>query len=193
MTMFPDTPNPASFGMPQAAGLESTHRSTFDLVGLKRRVTDLERKAASITNCIAYPSAAQSHTATGTFQVIALDGEEDDTGTMHDTVTNNSRIVAPSAGVYMITAQCSFFSNTVGERALTVRLNAAGSGAGGSPILFWDGTSLDAGTIVANLSRPRRLVAGDYIEMFGYQASGGNLAYNVGAYQSWLSLTKVGG
>lgn len=143
-------------------------------------------------NCIAFVSGAQNHTSTGNYTVVALDGEEDDTGSMHDTVTNNSRITAPTAGLYMVTAQVEMASAT-GFKGLQVRKNAAGAAGSGTQVAqanVTQGTGSNA--LGPSLARPIRLAANDYVEMFALQQSGGTLAYTAGQFASYLSLTKIG-
>jgi hypothetical protein len=52
--------------------------------------------------CRVYHNAAQS-LADNTATIIAFNSERYDTASMHDTVTNNSRITIPAAGLYLVT------------------------------------------------------------------------------------------
>lgn len=70
----------------------------------------------------AYHNANQSIT-NDVDQVVALNSERYDTDTMHNTVSGTSRIRFNTAGIYIVTFQCSFASNTVGDRKAFIRKN----------------------------------------------------------------------
>jgi hypothetical protein len=95
---------------------------------------------------------------------------------MHDNTTNNSRLVVRTAGKYRISVQCQFASNATGNRVVSVRLNAAGAPGGGS-LLFvqTQGAVSGTSTSVSFTAPPYPLSAGDYVEMFASQSSGGVL------------------
>lgn len=121
--------------------------------------------------------------------VINLASESwDSTGTMHDTAVNNSRIVAPVDGRYLILASLGFAANAVGRRICQVRLNAAGSGVGGVPICEENHAASPTGTPVVGAKVEYELVAGDYVEMFGNQTSGGALNDTAEEHQTFLSI-----
>lgn len=147
-------------------------------------------------------SAYQGTTATtlgtsGTVYPIGLDAELFDVvqsgdTPMHDTATNNSRIVARTAGKYRIGGQIAYVSNATGIRALNIRLNAAGNPASGTLIYSMQVQTLSSGTaVVAGEPFLYPLAAGDYIEMFGQQTSGGSLATSVGVQNTFLWMEWV--
>lgn len=120
-------------------------------------------------------SAAQDHTSSGSWQTINFDAETIDTNTYHDNVTNNSRLTIPSGmgGVYLVFASIAFASTsvTIGAKIL---LNGSDKfatlGIGSST----NGNAVYIGQLIT-------VVAGDYLQVQGYQASGGNLAFSTGA------------
>lgn len=133
--------------------------------------------------CGAYNSAGQS-IATATWTSANLNSEDYDVGTMHDTVTNNSRITVPTGGggLYYVCGILSFDSNGTGVRAGRLRKNGATvltqcnqPNAGAT-----DAVSVPLNTVIS-------LNAADYIEMQGYQNSGGNL--NIGSATRELGCT----
>src|SRR5215475_9738149 len=74
-----------------------------------------------------YHNTTQSIT-NGTDTTVNFNSERYDqaagsASTMHDTVTNNSRLTAVYAGVYKITGQLGFASNATGIRQCHIRLN----------------------------------------------------------------------
>jgi hypothetical protein len=110
-----------------------------------------------------------SHT-TGVSLLLTWDTEVADTDTMHSTVTNTSRLIATTAGLYTVTARAAFAANATGIRSLDVRKNAAG-GAG------YDSQTPVTGAVTSiAVIEDIRMAAGDYLEAFGFQTSGGALA-----------------
>src|SRR4029077_20051578 len=70
-----------------------------------------------------FHSANQSIT-TATETTLAFDSERFDTDTIHDTVTNNSRLTCKHAGVYVIGAHVQFDSGAAGgARYVSIMLN----------------------------------------------------------------------
>ncbi len=75
---------------------------------------------------VASRTTAQT-TSNGTWSVVAFNGTElVDTDNLHDTNTNNSRLVAAIAGKYLVTAYVVFASNGSGLRAISLQKNSAG-------------------------------------------------------------------
>jgi hypothetical protein len=112
--------------------------------------------------------------ANGTTTAITFNAEYFDTNGYHSTSTNTSRLTVPTgkAGYYLITAQGSFALNATGQRDIVFYKNGSylrysNSVAGNSTVYV--GNNL---TVVYNLAE------GDYIELFVYQSSGGNLTFD---------------
>ncbi len=125
--------------------------------------------------------------ANTTFVSIAMSGEDWDTDGFHSTVTNNSRMTIPAGlgGKYLVVAQMSWDSNTSGERILEIVVNgSAGGGANG-----WSRDNIsNANGMTRSLSCIINLAAGDYVELKGYQSSGGT-RNNAGP--GFLEITKL--
>jgi hypothetical protein len=131
--------------------------------------------SATQPRCSAFHSATQS-TTTSTWTSLNLDSEDFDIGTMHDTVTNNTRVTVPTGGdgLYWVIGSSLFAANATASRHLRLFKNGATvikqqtyANAGGS-----DAVVISVAAIVV-------LSATDYVEVQAFQASGGNL--NVGA------------
>lgn len=105
---------------------------------------------------------------------VLLDGENFDTDTMHDLVTNTSRITIKTSGVYFLHGRIFFAGSAAGNRQATFRKNG-GSIAG----IANQQPGVAAGNIV-EITHVAELVAGDYIELGAYQDSGGALNINGG-------------
>jgi len=52
-----------------------------------------------------------------------MDGEDFDTDTIHDNSTNNSQLTYNIAGVYLLTCNMRWATNTTGERSVRLLLN----------------------------------------------------------------------
>jgi hypothetical protein len=140
----------------------------------------LETPSANIANiftpayCKAYLSAAQV-IPNNTNTIINFPNEELDTNTMHDAVTNNSRITIKTAGVYLVGAQANFNNtNTTGRRVAGLQLNGSalpGAGQEIFPIATGNHRLICSPTLVS-------CSVNDYIELNVYQTSGGNMDVN---------------
>lgn len=102
---------------------------------------------------------------------LAFDSEDWDNDTMHDTVTNNSRITFTTAGKYAVSSYVQFASNGAGERYTDIRLN-------GTTVIATDSRmAITGGDISGNtLSFDYAFSAADYVEVRVFQTSGGSLA-----------------
>ena len=112
---------------------------------------------------------------------------------MHDTTTDPSRVYIRTTGKYEINGQVQIVLNSAGYRAAQVRLNAAGSGSGGTQLAL---NVVDASSAaLVSLPIPTveyDLTAGDYVEMFAQQNSGGALNTIVGAGVTFLRVKLTG-
>ena len=112
---------------------------------------------------------------------------------MHDTATDPSRVYIRTTGKYEINGQVQIVLNSVGYRAAQVRLNAAGSGSGGTQLAL---NVVDASSAaLVSLPIPTvevALTAGDYVEAFAQQNSGGALNTIVGSGVSFLRVKLSG-
>lgn len=114
--------------------------------------------------------------ATGTWTAITLDQEQSDTYGGHSTTTNTSRYTAQVAGWYTVCGITSWPSNATGSRG--ARLHVNGSVVQGSAQLIPPASSTTY-TGVATPVRAVQLAVGDYVEVGGYQSSGGSLSTGV--------------
>lgn len=132
--------------------------------------------------------------ATGTWSLIAFDAETWDWATtaMHDNSTNNSRLVAPVAGKYQVTAHTTWTANATGSRVIQIRKNAAGNVASGTQ-LSQSLYAASASQLDYQVTDTFDLAANDYIEIWRYQNSGGNLAPQLyGTTPAFATMRWVG-
>lgn len=117
----------------------------------------------------AYRTANQS-IATATYTAIAFTAESFDTDTFHDNSTNNTRFTVTTAGKYRITPAVRWTSNTTGFRVVAVRKNGVATNLlhSSSPGLAQNHSQTGSVTL--------DLAANDYVEVYVYQDSGGNLS-----------------
>jgi len=152
---------------------------------------------ASSPKCYAYCTSGPSLT-TAVAAVIPLGGEKYDvvnTGDSpgHDLVTNNSRVVAQTGGKYEIVGQVTFASNVTGDRQVQTRINSAGAVAGGTLVVLARTTAISGALPVSTPPVTVDLAAGDYIEMFALQSSGGALSVTASdPANTWLQIRLVG-
>ena len=130
--------------------------------------------ALTFVGCILNNSVQPASVANATHTAVSFDNEVVDTNGFHSTVTNTSRITIPTGygGKYYING-ATYWATTGagGVRGSRIYKNGANfvdfgnnnSGSGEYPSIFWN-------TIIS-------LNAGDYIEFYVYQSSGGALGY----------------
>lgn len=158
--------SPPSFTTGQKPG--SAHMNTYIVENLKASVQPP-------TLCCT--ASSTSNVANNTWTLVAFDGDVINTvGTsLHDTATNNSRLIAPVAGVYRIHARTAWAAAS-GNHDLSIRKNSAGSNSGGSLVVQESTLASSARYTSLSSSALVSLSAGDYLEVFRFQFTGSSLA-----------------
>jgi hypothetical protein len=134
--------------------------------------------ASSVTavGCRAYHSTTQS-ISTATLTAVVFDSEEFDTSSIHSTAVNTSRFTVPAgkSGKWQFTGNLVWAPNATGQRQALWTVNGVAQ-RGTSIMVVPSVTTLyqNAPTVTLNLS------VGDYVQLFVYQDSGGNLNLNSG-------------
>ena len=133
----------------------------------------------------AYNNADQIAT-TSVNLAVALNSERFDTDTIHDLVTNNSRLTCKTAGKYLIVAQIEWESNATGNRQGFIRLN------GSTYLVKVSFKPATTGEFAQSISTMYSLAISDYVEIIVFQNSGGDLKvlYTAGASPEF-SMIKV--
>ena len=147
--------------------------------------------------CSVYNSSTQS-IPNNAYELLTFNSEVYDIvqsgdSPSHDNATNNSRVYIRTSGKYEVAGQYQAASNATGYRAAQIRLNAAGSSAGGTLVTVnqqgaVSGVSTSVGIIPVEVA----LTAGDYLEMFAIQNSGGALNTVAGAGVTYLRMKLTG-
>tara|TARA_R110000868_G_scaffold11064_3_gene54330 strand:- start:1072 stop:1572 length:501 start_codon:yes stop_codon:yes gene_type:complete len=122
---------------------------------------------------------------------VTFDTETHDTGGMHSTSSNTSRITIPTggSGMYLIGAGIEFAANATGTRDVNLRIN-------GTTIIASSRATATSATsatrLMTNTIYP--LNAGDYVEIMAFQNSGGALNITAASeytpifYACWLTV-----
>jgi hypothetical protein len=135
-----------------------------------------------------YRNAALSHSSTGNFQQVSLDGETLDEGT--DTAqydAANNQLVCRVAGLYSVLGAVRFSANATGRRIGALRV-----ASGVTTLLESEASPVTASSVTCLLADERRFAVGDNLRLHAFQSSGGNLAYSVGessVYLAWAWLS----
>jgi len=126
--------------------------------------------------CQVYNSNTQSIND-NSFTAITFDSEDHDTGAMHSTATNTSRLTVPAnaGGAYLVCGGTRFAANGTGTRVVRIVKNGATQVSTGTAVP--GNASVD---VVIATSCLVVLAAGDYVELQAYQNSGGALAVGSG-------------
>jgi hypothetical protein len=160
--------------------------------------TNLYRSAAGVlktdgTLLHASPGARVYNNATisipnGVTTYLTFNSERFDTDTIHDTVTNNSRLTCKTAGKYIIVGHVRFFSNQTGTmRLASIRLNGA------TEIARHSQSPAIVPNVEMSVTTIYDLAVNDYVELGAYQDSGGALGVEVAAQWSpEFSMMKIG-
>lgn len=121
-----------------------------------------------------------------------LDKVQSGDSPMHDLSTNPERVYIRTAGRYQIDGQVTWASDSSSTRRHYVRLNSGGSSSGGTLLLssYQDPLS-GIDTSVPLPPVEHQLAAGDYIEVFGYQATGGAINIQAGYGVTYLRVRLV--
>lgn len=129
--------------------------------------------------------------ATGSYTLISWDGSFS-ASNVDSTVWNSSdatKLYAPVTGRYRITGSIVFATNATGYRGLNIRMNSGGSVSNGSNIdHFMVQAANGTITAVPFAQDEIYMTAGDYLELFAVQGSGG--ALNFGGLSG--AVTSVG-
>lgn len=128
----------------------------------------LANEVGSLPVARVFHSANQT-TASNTPFTLAFDSERFDTDTMHNTVTNNSRLTATTAGVYLITGHIDWASGAAGKRQVRILLN------GTTLIAVNDHKLGSTDTSAQSVSTVYKLAASDFVELVVVQIGATNL------------------
>ena len=131
----------------------------------------------SFVGAFAYKGADQT-ISTGTYTAVTLTNEDFDTDAFHSTSTNTARMTVPSgkAGKYLFNFSLQWSGGTTNTRVLTIYKNGSIFSYLENPATSVGATFTQCASIVMDLA------VGDYVELYCYQSTGGNLTlYGTGS------------
>jgi hypothetical protein len=108
--------------------------------------------------------------STATWTGVQMNVTDDyDSNSIHDTTTNNTRFVLNATGIWSVTLRAQFAGNGTGDRYLAVYLNGAQYG---HPYRVPGNATQNT---LEHADDVKATATTDYVELFVYQDSGGNL------------------
>lgn len=126
---------------------------------------------------------------TGEWYVLPFNSERRDDAGFHSTTSNTSRLTVPAgkAGWYTISGHVSFDANAMGnKRGIAVGLNEA------VWLAIHSAAPMAAFRTHRSIATPYYLSAGNFVELYVYQDSGGNLdIWTGGAYSPEFRMVLV--
>lgn len=139
---------------------------------------------------ITQASGSTQTLTTATYTAITFTTETIDRRSQHSTSSNTSRVTATAdLGTYAVFGQVAFAGNTTGDRRAKLVTNGTTDIVG--PFGIFPSGSAFGTSCCAGIWIPASST--DYIELYGYQSSGGNLATAAsGAFTSSLMLWRLG-
>jgi hypothetical protein len=141
----------------------------------------------SFVGCRLTKTAAQT-IANNTSTALTWDSEVFDVGGFHDNVTNNTRITIPTGktGYYLVVIHHRWDTNATGIREHMIYVN------GSTEYQVMQISAASAGRTKFTASQILLLSAGDYVESFALQTSGGNLATDYTTTTMSFSVSLLG-
>jgi len=155
------SPRTATVGETETGGYENSFRDALNFL-------------LNPPICNATQNTLQTLT-TAVWTALTLDATVVDSYGGHSNSTNNSRYTAQVAGWYMAFAAACFASNATGWRGVRLAKNGTAFAGAATEV----GTNPTGVCTIASPSAIVFLNAGDYLEAYGFQNSGGNLATSV--------------
>ena len=151
-------------------------------------VRDNQEALHTPPRCLVQHSSNQS-IANNTITSLLFDTELADTDSMHSTVSNTSRIVAKTPGLYAMFASVQFDGNTSGVRTVSIVLN----GSDATTLVTQDAENLGTNAIKLSCSTIYQLDVDDYVEVRVRQDSGGALDCETGVGLPNFRVAWIGG
>lgn len=122
--------------------------------------------------------------ANNTATKVTFNQIDSDTHGMWDAV--NNRWVVPVAGYYRIDASLYWETNSANMRMIRIHVN-------GTNVSFGNQIGNAVDRVTTKSSTIQRMNAGDYVEVWGEQSSGGNLDIRAGATVDYFEISRLSG
>lgn len=143
-------------------------------------------------SCSAFRNAVQSITQ-NTWVAVQLNDEDYDTDTMHDPVTDNTKIVIPTTkgGKYCVGAMGTFAGDTNNMRAIAIQKN--GAPGVGTTLIQQNFNPIGSEEVGEEISKTVDLAGDDEIEVYVYQSTSAALNIVAGSDKTFLQVVKQRG
>lgn len=141
---------------------------------------------ATYAGCLA-TNGSDQNISNATVTAITFSTEEFDTDAFHSTSTNTSRITIPTGkgGYYKVYGFQAFDTSSTGTRQLYIYKN-------GSAYKYTQQQGIANGRTGVLIEATISVAAGDYLELFAYQDSGGTLSVGGGTQRSFFGADFLG-
>jgi hypothetical protein len=165
-----------------------TPTSAARLGVIEQGIFDAHYKAAARVTHNAAQSVTNATNFALAFNTEIFDTESNAASTMHDTVTNNSRLTCRTAGIYQITGNIEWAANATGVRDVVIR-----SSVGGALIAYQRQAANALGvTVQQEVSALWQMAVNGYVELIAFQNSGAGLNVNSSAsYSPIFQMVRV--
>lgn len=153
----------------------------------ERHPHDLGKHTGGVIGARAYNDANFNHDSTGNWKKLTFNSERWDTDSIHSTSSNTGRLTAKTAGKYIIWGGIQWAADANGRRHVDIYLNNTTTIARQTEL---NPTATAARQTITTIYD---LAADDYVELRGWQNSGGNLS--IEAQSNWspeFSMARVG-
>lgn len=142
-------------------------------------------RASSFSGALVYNAAnITDHFVNNAHTAATFDTEQYDTDAYHSTVSNTSRLTVPVAGYYLIGGTIAT-ENGSGVVIAEIRLN-------GTTDLAWSQVSNGGGIQPrVQVTTPWLMAASDYVELRGFQNTGGNADMSGGLIETRFWIHRI--
>lgn len=154
--------------------------------GFSAAVAGTDYTVGGQPNSLAYQAGSAQSIPNNSYTAISFDTNAYDVGSVHSTSVNPTRFTAPSTGLYILSCSIQIFPNATGQRVLLWKKN----GATDLAYSIAPATASSGGNILPN-TVVQQLTAGDYVEIFVYQDSGGALSLGNSLSTCAAGITKL--
>ena len=168
---------------PDFVGNDGTASPTFT----DEYLTGSHRASVSVGVRV-YRDAAFVHNNTGNWLTIDFNQQrwDDPDDNQWAVAPNPTRLTCQFDGIYVITGHIQWLANGVGRRQLSIYLNST------TFVAITTHLNVTAQLLFQSLATTYKLSVGDFVELRGWQNSGGNLNITaVGNYTPEFSMVRV--
>lgn len=166
--------------------LASGEQVSLQLVHDQWTLTNIAGQSPLLDRCRATMTTGQDIPNATYTAVVWTDPDVYDMNGMHNSTTHPSRITIQTSGWYTVSALIGFAGNASGTRELALYKNGSLVG------IYMDLVSTNTNQMMLSMSDEMPLLAGDYLEIFAYQSSGGSLFIDAGgSFPAYFTVRRT--